>query len=172
MPRSKPKRGSGAPPARGGRAQTVGIFVTLLAVAVLAGSLVFGLWAHFRGPSPANPAMAGDSARSPMAAPPVGRVRVEVLNATSTHGLARQATDVLRDRGFDVVQTGNAPRGTGQDSSVVLDRAGRLDVARQVADALGIRRVEARRDANLVLDVTVVLGKDWRKPAAAPPAVP
>jgi len=170
MPRSKPKRGSGAAPAGGGRAQTVGIFVTLLAVAVLLGSLVFGLWAHYRGPRPADAAAAADSARAPAATAPVGRVRVEVLNATSTHGLARQATDVLRDRGFDVVQTGNAARGTSQDSSVVLDRVGRLDVARQVADALGIRRVEARRDANLVLDVTVVVGKDWRAPA--PPAAP
>jgi hypothetical protein len=166
MPRSKPKRGSAAP-ARGGRAQTFGIFATLAAVAVLLGSLGWGLREHFRGPRAAGPAVAADSAPAPAARAPAGRVRVEVLNATSIHGLARQATDVLRDRGFDVVQTGNAQRGTSQDSSVVLDRVGRLEVARQVADALGIRRVQARRDANLVLDVTVVLGRDWHAPAAA-----
>jgi hypothetical protein len=153
--------------------QTVGLFATLLAVAVLVGSLAWGAWDHFRGPRPADAASGqAVASRAPAAQAPAGRVRVQVLNATPTHGLARQATDVLRDRGFDVVDTGNAPRGTNQESSVVLDRVGRLDVARQVADALGIRRVEARRDTNLILDVTVVLGKDWRSPAAAPATRP
>ncbi|HSU16501.1 LytR C-terminal domain-containing protein [Longimicrobium sp.] len=170
MPRSKPKRGSGAQPARGGRAQTVGIFATLAAVAVLLGSVGWGVREYLRGPRAADPAAAADSARGPAARAPAGRVRVEVLNATTTHGLARQATDVLRDHGFDVVQTGNAGRGTRPDSSVVIDRVGRLDMARQVADALGIHRVQAQRNANLILDVTVVLGRDWRAPAAPQPA--
>jgi hypothetical protein len=92
-------------------------------------------------------------------------VRVQVLNATPTHGLARVATNVLRDHGFDVVETGNAPRGT-PPASVVFDRVGNLAAARQAADALGITRVEARRDPGLLLDVTVVLGSDWRAPAS------
>ena len=170
MPWSKPKRGSGAASSRPGRWQTVGLFVTFVALAVLLGSVAWGVWDHFRGPRAAAPAASADSAHTPAARRPSGRVRVQVLNATPTHGLARKATDVLRDHGFDVVETGNAPRGTSQDSSVVLDRVGRLEVARQVADALGIRRVEARRDANLILDVTVVLGRDWRAPASAPAA--
>ncbi|HZG44358.1 MAG TPA: LytR C-terminal domain-containing protein, partial [Longimicrobium sp.] len=66
---------------------------------------------------------------------------------------------------------GNAP-GFSPDSSVVLDRVGQVSHARAVADALGISRVESRPDANLYLDVTVVLGKDWaarnpERPAAA-----
>ncbi|HET7233836.1 MAG TPA: LytR C-terminal domain-containing protein, partial [Longimicrobium sp.] len=108
------------------------------------------------------PSAGAGPARPP---PPSGRVRVEVLNATTTRGLAKNATDVLRDRGFDVVQTGNA-RGFSQDASLVLDRVGNRAMADQVAAALGIARVETRRDTTLVLDVTVVLGKDWRAPAA------
>ncbi len=169
MPRSKPKRGSGGSAARGGgRLQTVGLFVTLVAVAVLAGSLAWGAWEHFRGPVAAAPAPSADTTRAAIGRAPTERVRVQVLNATPTHGLARRATDVLRDRGFDVVETGNAPRGTSPESSVVLDRVGRVEIARQVADALGIQRVESNRDTNLILDVTVILGRDWQPPAASP----
>jgi hypothetical protein len=171
MPRSRPKRGSAAPAprARGGKGgakasrwQTLGLFVTLLAVAALVGSLAWGVWEHFRAPAAATPAPApAESTRR--AAAPAGRVRVQVLNATPTHGLARVATNVLRDRGFDVVETGNAPRGT-PPASIVIDRVGNLAAARQAAGALGIGRVETRRDAGLLLDVTVVLGSDWKAP--------
>lgn len=174
MPRSRPKRGSApsAPRARGGKGgakasrwHTLGLFVTLLAVAALVGSLAFGMWQHFsRGPASAAVPPAAPAVDARPAAAPAGRVKVQVLNATPTHGLARVATNVLRDRGFDVVETGNAPRGT-PPSSVVIDRVGNLEAARQAADALGITRVETRRDAGLLLDVTVVLGSDWRAPA-------
>lgn len=73
---------------------------------------------------------------------------------------AREATDALRGSGFDVVFFGNA--GTfDRDSSVVLDRVGTLEPARDVADALGIRHVRSEPDSNLYLDVTVVLGTEW-----------
>ena len=63
---------------------------------------------------------------------------------------------------------GQVIRGFSQDASVVLDRVGNREMAQQVAAALGIPRVETRRDTMLVLDVTVVLGKDWRAPPAQP----
>lgn len=88
------------------------------------------------------------------------RVRVEVLNGGAFAGAARQATEALRELGFDVVFFGNAappPR----DSSVVLDRMGTLDRARLVADALGVRQIRSEPDSNLYLDVSVVLGADW-----------
>ncbi|HEX8694887.1 MAG TPA: LytR C-terminal domain-containing protein [Longimicrobium sp.] len=152
MTRSRSRRAGG-----GGRLKTVGLFLTLLAVAALVGSAA---WAFF-----GRRAGAGRGAAPSVSAPaPVGRVRVEVLNASGRPGLAREATRILRDRGFDVVSFGNA-RGFGPDTSQVLDRVGRMDAARQVADALAIRRVLARPDSNLYLDATVVLGRDWRQPA-------
>ena len=45
----------------------------------------------------------------------MGRIRVEVLNAGGEPGMARMATDQLRDRGFDVVYFGNA-ESFGRDS--------------------------------------------------------
>jgi hypothetical protein len=156
MSRSKAKR----KPA-GGRLQTFGIFATLVLVAVLIGSFA----AQYLNPRPraAAPARAADSPAAASDAVPAGRVRVQVLNASGRPGLAREATRVLRDRGFDVKEFGNG-QGFPPDSSVVLDRAGRMEVARQVADAVGIRRVTARPDSNLYLDATVVVGRDWSAP--------
>lgn len=91
------------------------------------------------------------------------RVKVEVLNASGVRGLARQATFALRDAGFDVVRYGNDA--TSRDSTLVLARSGREDWAVEVARVLGGARVEARPDSLRYLDVTVLLGADWRAPA-------
>ena len=97
---------------------------------------------------------------------PTERVRVEVLNAGGVSGLAREATLRLRDVGFDVVHFGNA-RAFDRDSSAVIDRVGRPDLAEAVANALGIRNVLTEPDPNLFVDVTVLLGRTWSGPAGA-----
>ena len=91
------------------------------------------------------------------------RIRVQVLNATKTRGLARRAMLYLRDRGFDVVELGTA--GSPRDTSLVLDRSGHPDWAKRVAAAMGGARVEARADSSRYLDITVLIGRTWRPPA-------
>lgn len=108
----------------------------------------------------APPPVVADVQRSPM---PSTRVRVEVLNAGGVDGLARDATAYLRDSGFDVVGFGNA-RDFDADSSVVLDRVGQEEIARAVADVLGIHNVRSQPDSNLYVDVSVLLGSEWRRP--------
>ncbi len=100
--------------------------------------------------------------RSPAGA----RVRVSVLNGTKTRGLARHATMLLRDRGFDVVDMGtdNADN-TPRDTTIVYDLTGHPDWARRVARGFHPSRVEARPDSSRYLDVVVVLGSTWRPPA-------
>ena len=101
--------------------------------------------------------------RREVRAPAGVRVRVEVLNATRTRGLARRATRHLRDRGFDVVGMGTSA--DALDSTVVIDRTGHPDWARLVADAMGGARIEARPDSSRYLDITVLVGASWRPPA-------
>jgi hypothetical protein len=91
------------------------------------------------------------------------RIKVEVLNASGQRGLARRATFALRDAGFDVVRFANDPQ--PRDSTLVLARSGNDDWAALVARALGGARVESRPDSSRYLDVTVLLGADWRPPA-------
>ena len=106
---------------------------------------------------------ASHSARDGVRAPEGQRVRVQVLNATPTRGLARRATELLRDRGFDVVEMGTAPE--PRDSTLVLDRSGHPDWANRVASLFGGARVETRADSSRYLDVTVLVGATWRPPA-------
>jgi hypothetical protein len=97
-------------------------------------------------------------------APTGVRVRVQVINTTRTRGLARRATRVLRDQGFDVVEMTTA--GPSRDTTLVLDRSGHPAWAASVAKVLGpAARSEAQLDSSRYLDITVLLGTLWRAPA-------
>jgi len=93
------------------------------------------------------------------------RVRVEVLNAGGVSGMAGDATDVLREHGFDVVFLGNAGQ-SSEDISSVIDRVGDVGIATAVAKALGIRNVLSEPDSNLFVDASVMLGSEWHPPEA------
>jgi hypothetical protein len=135
-----------------GRLRAVAVFVVILAVGALVGSAI----SQWTGGAPLVGGVPGSGGARE-------RIRVEVLNGGGHAGAAGEATDQLRDLGFDVVFFGNA--GTfDRDSSVVLDRTGHLEAARGVADALGIRNVRSEPDSNLYLDVSVVLGREWVPP--------
>jgi hypothetical protein len=94
---------------------------------------------------------------------PVGaHVRVEVLNATDTKGLARRAMLVMRSAGFDVVFFGNSAERT--DTTLILDRSGHADWAALASRAMGVARVEEKADSSRFLDLTVLVGRNWTPP--------
>ena len=95
-------------------------------------------------------------------APEGTRIKVEILNGTKTKGLARRATLFLRDRGFDVVGSGTNTEQRAM--TVVYDRSGHPDWAARVAQAMAAP-VVTQRDSSRYLDVTVILGANWRPPA-------
>ena len=111
------------------------------------------------------------AARSPMAAlgdttsaPQGQRVKVEVLNASGVSGLARRATFLLRDRGFDVVGWGNDPRGS-RNETLILDYTDKPEAAERLARVLGGAQVERGTDSlDRGLDLTVKLGSGYRPP--------
>ncbi len=98
---------------------------------------------------------------------PDKRVQVEVLNATRRQGYARTATRMLRRRGLDVVFLGNAD--SLVDSTRVVVRRGGLDRGRLVAQALGVTRVIVALDTLRRVDVSVLLGDDFRPAAGLHP---
>ena len=89
---------------------------------------------------------------------------MQVLNATKTRGLARRATMLLRDRGFDVVEIGHDERESRQHARAAICPATRTGRAAW-RGRLGSARVETRPDSSRYLDITVVLGATWRPPA-------
>ncbi len=95
----------------------------------------------------------------------LGRVRVEVRNAGGIPGMARLATDELRDSGFDVVYYGNADE-FGAETTLVLDRVGWAEAAAAVRQVLKTGVVELRPDSTRLVDMTILLGKDWKPKGA------
>jgi len=138
-----------------------GVLIGATVVAVAAAGTA--LWIARTRPAPVRATPLTGLVAKPVTAPANTRVRVEIINATKTRGLARRATRLLRDRGFDVVTYTTSDR--TQDSTVVLDRSNHPEWARLVGQALGGTRVEARPDTSRYVDVTVVLGVSWRPPA-------
>ena len=127
-----------------------------LLVVVLSASAVV---AHARrAPTPLLAALA-EAPRAPAGA----RIRVQVLNTTKTKGLARRATRLLRDRGFDVVEIGSV--GPTIDTTVVLDLSGHPAWADAAAKVMAPARTRVRADSSRYLDITVLIGSTWRPPA-------
>ena len=93
--------------------------------------------------------------------PSTDRVVVEVLNGTDRPGLARAGARELRRGGFDVVYLATAP---AVDSTTVLVRRGALETGQQVRKLLGSGKVKVARDSTRHVDVTVILGPDFRVP--------
>ena len=114
------------------------------------------------GGAPA-PLLASVTGREDARAPNGARIRVQVLNTTKTRGLARRATRLLRDRGFDVVELGTV--GPTMDTTLVLDLSGHPAWAEAVAKVMAPAHTRARRDSSRYLDVTVLVGSSWRPPA-------
>lgn len=89
-------------------------------------------------------------------------IQLDVLNAAGERGLAQKATDFLREKGFDIVEMGNALT-RDQSQTVVIDRTGNMEAAKRVAEALGVPREQViqKIDLTLYLDVTVLIGRDY-----------
>lgn len=133
-----------------------GGLVALLAAAGVAG----WRWTVGRAPAAAAAAVMPDS----LAMAPAGvRVRVQVTNASGVRGLARRATALLRERGFDVVGM-DSERGGGRQRTEVVVHAGPLAWGDRVRRTLGTGTVAARPDSARYVDVLVRLGRDWQPP--------
>ncbi len=87
-------------------------------------------------------------------------VQVEVRNGCGVDGLAGAMATFLRERGYDVVETGDYET-FGVARSMVIDRVGDMEAARKMAEALGIRQIEQDIRPDYFLDASVVIGLDY-----------
>lgn len=131
----------------------------ILLAAVIGGAAYYGATRFQRD---RNAQVARSDAPDDAKAPADTRIKVEVLNATTTKGLARRATLFLRDRGFDVVAIGTATQQRPQ--SMVIDRSGHPAWAQLIANAMGAT-VTTRPDSSRYVDATVLVGANWRPPS-------
>ena len=138
--------------------------LALFAAALVAVVLVGAAWvAHALRSTTTTSTFAAVLPHDALPRAPEGvRIRVQVLNTTGRQGLARRATRLLRDQGFDVVDMGNGS--PALDTTVVLDRSGHPEWAAAVAKVVKPATSRTERDSSRYLDVTVLLGRSWSPP--------
>jgi regulatory protein YycI of two-component signal transduction system YycFG len=92
------------------------------------------------------------------------KIQVEVLNGCGVSGIADKLTDYLREKSFDVVNIGNY-RSFEIDNSILIDRTGNLLNVKIIADSIGLNNSNIIQQINkdYLLDVTIILGKDYSK---------
>lgn len=139
-----------------GRRRTIGRWI------VLAGALLVACGAVARLYLRSGPRLRASRESVGQVVPAGARIRVEVLNASDTKGLARRAMLVLRDAGFDVVFFGNSAERA--DTTRILDRSGHPEWAALAARAMRPARVESLPDSSRFLDLTVLIGRTWTPP--------
>jgi len=89
--------------------------------------------------------------------------KLEVVNIAGEDGLAGRMTTFLRQLGYDVVEY-NSRQLAGYERTTIIDRTGNPAAAKDVAEALGLEedRIRTELDRKLYVDVTVVLGYDYK----------
>lgn len=91
-------------------------------------------------------------------------IQLDVQNGTNENGAAAKFTEYLRKYGIDVVEIGNY-KSNDIDKTLVIDRSGDKNKAKKVANTLGVteRNIIQQLNNSLYLDVTVVIGNDFKE---------
>ena len=91
-------------------------------------------------------------------------IRIAVFNGCGDPQVAARMTRRARGLGLDVIHEGNA-ESFNHLHSVVLDRVGNMDKARQVAARLGIPHAiqQISEDEYRLEEVSVIVGKDYKR---------
>lgn len=91
-------------------------------------------------------------------------IQIDVQNGTVENGVALIFSDYLRKNGMDVVEMGNY-KSNDMERTLIIDRIGDRNKAKRIALLLGLneRNIIQQINRSLILDVTVVIGKDFKE---------
>lgn len=145
-----------------GSSRSVRWLVALIGVVAAGTAVAWFMMSPADSTTPENaaiPAVVDSLARAPAGT----RIRVRVLNTTSTRGLARQATFALRDLGYDVVDFDSEK--SNRATTLILAHTARTDWADRLKRAVGTTAIQSRADTSRSIDFTVLIGRDWQLPA-------
>ena len=117
-------------------------------VIILSGLIVLF---YFLSRSPAQPDV-------PVSIPHIGAV--QILNGCGVKGVAQKIGDILRRKGFDVKEIGNAPD-WNYEKTIVAARTRDMSVAGMVAEALRTENIIQLYNKSKMFDVTVFVGRDY-----------
>uniref|UniRef100_A0A7V0Z3M7 LytR family transcriptional regulator n=1 Tax=candidate division WOR-3 bacterium TaxID=2052148 RepID=A0A7V0Z3M7_UNCW3 len=89
-------------------------------------------------------------------------IRVEVLNGCGVNRLAIKVSDILREKGFNVVKIGDTDKNYLE--TVVVERADtNMTNGKYFARRIGCKNIGKDVDPALYIDVTIIIGEDYKK---------
>ena len=97
---------------------------------------------------------------------PVLDIEIEILNGCGEPGLAAKFSDLLRKKRVDVVRSENADH-FEYDKTILIQRNENIFAIKHVVDALGFNMDNPEQvfmgiDPNIDVDITLIIGKDFR----------
>jgi len=94
-------------------------------------------------------------------------VSIEILNGCGVSGVAALFKDIVHEKTFDVLNTENAAH-FKYDNTIIIARTLNTDSAYKLAEELGLprERVSIEEDASLAVDITMIIGHDYKTVAA------
>ncbi len=104
----------------------------------------------------------------PYYSPVQRQIQLEILNGCGVKGVADRLTKLLRKHNYDVVNKGNYLNKGKVNWNVaetrIIDQIGKVDNARQLADAMGVlySNVESYENPSPIADITIIIGKDYK----------
>lgn len=135
-----------------------------LAVILLVAAGALGGWIRSTSASSAPVSPQATPTDTSARAPKGTRIRVRVVNVTTTRGLAKRATFVLRDFGYDVLEFEGAAK-SKRTNTAIVSHTGHDDWGIRLRKALGVGAMETSSDSTHFVDFTVYVGRDWKAPA-------
>ncbi len=90
-------------------------------------------------------------------------MRVEVLNGCGVNRLAIRISNVLRREGFNVVKIGNTKNQNFEETTVIERSDESMKHAHYFAERIGCKNIGKDIDPALYLEVSLIIGKDYRE---------
>lgn len=89
-------------------------------------------------------------------------IKVQVLNGSGKGGVARIIRDKLVRNRYNVIEFGNADS-QNYEETLILDRSGNMKKAIKVSSLLKCNNVFPKINKFILIDVTIIVGKDYKK---------
>ncbi|QXM05908.1 LCP family protein [Crassaminicella indica] len=90
------------------------------------------------------------------------KVTVEVLNGSNINGIATKTANMLKEKGYKVVNIGNVA-GIKYGQTHIYNRNNKDSDAKNIAELLNIKEIEKGINTDTKADITIIIGNDMKK---------
>lgn len=88
------------------------------------------------------------------------KIKIELLNGSGDSTLLTKATKELKNKGYNVYKTGTTT--TTSKTTIVNKTAVQSNILEDIKDVLGVGNISSSTSSSSTVDVTIVIGKDYK----------